>query len=501
MAARKPAPRTSRTYPLEVQATAAKPLGMAPATFLRDYWQKRPLLIRSALPDFQTPVMPEDLAGLACEDGVLARLIEHDRAQEGWRVRTGPFAESVFPALPDRDWTLLVQDVDKWDPDVRALIGHFSFLPRWRMDDVMISYAAPGGSVGPHVDQYDVFLLQGHGHRRWEIDASESVRGKRPPLAFRPDVELKLLQKFKATHAWVLAPGDMLYLPPNVPHNGVAEDACLTYSFGMRAPASSELISDYLDTLVADADEAIRYQDPDLKLPEDPNEIDTAAMNRVVAALNAIRMNDPDKLGDWFGRFITTYRAAGEVMPSGPAASTAEIEHGLEHGLLLERHPWARLAWRRAARGASLYCSGLDLAVPVKDAQRLCAAERLDGTAWRALSAKGRAALEELMALGFYQLTDPTAQDEDEDEGHPHDADDAAGDSAAVDAPGVIDGTAQVQTVDASDFDDGVREVNVHEDGVEVVISFDEEDEDEDEAREEGAPTAQSDGRAPRRDH
>ena len=199
MAARKSAP-ASKTYAIEVHATAAKPLGMAPATFLRDYWQKRPLLVRNAFADFQTPVMPDDLAGLACEDGVLARLIEHDRSSDGWRVRSGPFQEAVFPALPDHDWTLLVQDVDKWDPDVRALFARFDFLPRWRMDDVMISFAATGGSVGAHVDQYDVFLLQAHGHRRWQIDASESIRGKRPPLDFRPDVELKLLRKFKPTH-------------------------------------------------------------------------------------------------------------------------------------------------------------------------------------------------------------------------------------------------------------------------------------------------------------
>ncbi len=474
MAARRSA-STLKPLAIEVQARPGQPLGMAPATFLRHYWQKRPLLIRNAFADFQTPVMPDDLAGLACEEGVLARLIEHDRSSDGWRVRTGPFAEAVFPALPDRDWTLLVQDVDKWDPDVRALISHFSFLPRWRMDDVMISFAATGGSVGAHVDQYDVFLLQGHGHRRWQIDASESLRGKRPPLDFRDDVELKLLRRFKPTHDWVLAPGDMLYLPPNVPHNGVAEDPCLTFSFGMRAPASAELISDYLDALIVDADEAIRYQDPDLKLPEDPNEIDVAAMNRVVTALNAIRMNDPDRLGDWFGRFITTYRAAGEVMPSGPAPSGEEVDQALAQGLLLERHPWARLAWRRATRGARLYCSGLDLSVSVKDAQRIAALERLDAAAWRSLSAKGRQALQELMVLGFYQLTDPHADDDG-------DEDDIDADGGHEDPRTVLDADADVvaavDTVDTGHFGDDVREVNVHEDGIEVVVGFDEQDED-----------------------
>ncbi|HET6396638.1 MAG TPA: cupin domain-containing protein, partial [Pseudoxanthomonas sp.] len=158
---RKPAPRP---LPIEIDAAALPPLGMDPARFLRDYWQKRPLLIRNAFPGLVSPLQPEDLAGLACEEGVLARLVRHDRARDAWSVRHGPFAEEEFPALPDHDWTLLVQDVDKWDADVAALLEHFRFLPRWRIDDVMVSFAATGGSVGAHVDQYDVFLLQAHGH-------------------------------------------------------------------------------------------------------------------------------------------------------------------------------------------------------------------------------------------------------------------------------------------------------------------------------------------------
>lgn len=451
------ASRKNKTPVIEVQARPGQPLGMPAATFLRDYWQKRPLLIRGAFPDFQTPVMPDDLAGLACEEGALSRLIVHDRASDDWSVRTGPFQEEEFPGMPDHDWTLLVQDVDKWDPDVRALLPTFDFLPRWRMDDVMISFAATGGSVGAHVDQYDVFLLQAYGHRRWQIDASESISGKRPPLGFRDDVELKLLKRFKATHDWVLAPGDMLYLPPNVPHNGVAEDPCLTFSFGMRAPSSAELIGDWLDNLVADADESIRYQDPDLKVPGDPNEIDVAAMNRVVAALNAIRMNDPDRLGDWFGRFITTYRAAGDIMARGEPLPREEVEAALAAGIELERHPWARLAWRRASRGATLFCSGLEFALSVKDAQALAAAEYIDGGFYARLSAKGRDALQALVAGGHYQLLDDDAFDGDDD-------------------GEVIEAVDTVEAPDEQDMAPDVREVTVHEDGVEVIVGFDDHD-------------------------
>ncbi|MCI4567141.1 cupin domain-containing protein [Lysobacter sp. CFH 32150] len=377
---------------------------MPPAQFLRDYWQKQPLLIRNAFPGFISPMSPEDLAGLACEETALSRLVAHDRASDKWLLRHGPFEEAMFPQLGDHDWTLLVQDVDKWDMDVAALLPAFDFLPRWRIDDVMVSFAAPGGSVGAHVDQYDVFLLQAEGHRRWQIDARQALGQEAPPTAFRDDVELKLLREFHPSHDWVLGPGDMLYLPPGVPHHGVAEDACLTFSIGMRAPSAAELLGDFVDTLAAEADEALRYRDPDLAPAGDPNEIDAAAMTRVVAALNALRMNDPDRLGDWFGRFITLYRSAGELAPLQTPPPRIEVEWDLGHGAQLLRHPWSRMAWRKAGKGARLYVSGRELALPARDAQRLAAASAIDGAIYAALSQAGRDAVIELFASGHYQM-------------------------------------------------------------------------------------------------
>ena len=391
-------------FPIEIDARKHLPLGMPAADFLRDYWHKRPLLIRNAFPNFESPIQPEDLAGLACEEMALSRIVVHDKATDGWTLRTGPFNEDEFPGMPDHDWTLLVQDVDKWDMDVRQLLQHFKFLPRWRMDDIMVSFAATGGSVGAHVDHYDVFLLQAQGQRHWMIDASESLHGKAPPMDFRDGVELKLLRQFTPTHDWVLNPGDMLYLPPKVPHHGVAVNPCLTISVGMRAPSSAELIGDYLDDLIADADEAIRYHDEDLALPKDPHEIDAAAMVRVVEALNALRMNDPDRLGDWFGRFITHYRSGGDVLADDQPRSRIEVEWDLEHGAVLQRHPYARVAWRRNQRDATLFCSGLEFALPVKDAQRLAPAETLDATLYASLTTAGREAAMTLHAQGYYQL-------------------------------------------------------------------------------------------------
>ncbi|HVR82469.1 MAG TPA: cupin domain-containing protein [Luteimonas sp.] len=394
-----------RAPPIEVDAAGLPPLGMPAAQFLRNYWQKRPLLIRNAFPGFVSPISPEDLAGLACEDTALSRIVAHEREDNRWLLRHGPFPEDMFPTLPDHDWTLLVQDVDKWDADIAALLPAFDFLPRWRIDDVMVSFAAPGGSVGAHVDQYDVFLLQAQGRRRWQIDDRPN-----PPLHFRNDVELKLLQRFSPSHDWVLGPGDMLYLPPGVPHHGVAEDACLTFSIGMRAPAAAELLGDFVDTLAADADEALRYRDPDLAPAKDANEIDAAAMQRVLAALNVLRMNDPDLLGDWFGRFITTWRNAGGVQAAQEPRSRIEIEWDLEQGGRLQRHPWSRMAWRRARKGARLYCNGHEFSLPARDAPRIAAAGELAGNAYTALSERGRDVVFELLAEGHYQLLLPDVE-------------------------------------------------------------------------------------------
>ncbi|MDH5823206.1 cupin domain-containing protein [Luteimonas sp. RD2P54] len=390
--------------PIEIDASALPPLGMAPADFLRDYWQKRPLLIRNAFPGFESPITPEDLAGLACEDGVLARLVAHERgdgsgSRDRWLLRSGPFPETLFPTLPDHDWTLLVQDVDKWDADVAALLPAFDFLPRWRVDDIMVSFAAPGGSVGAHVDQYDVFLLQARGRRRWLIDDRPD-----PPLQFRPDTELKLLQRFDATHEWLLGPGDMLYLPPGVPHHGIGEDACLTFSVGMRAPSAAELMGDWVDSMIADADDGLRYRDPDLAPPADPFEIDAAAMARVIEALNLLRMNDPDRLGDWFGRFITLYRAGGQAAAGGDARSRIEVEWDLQQGGTLHRHPFTRMAWRRARRGARLYVAGQEHPLPVRDASRIAAAATVDARLYAALGDEGRDLLFALLGQGHYQL-------------------------------------------------------------------------------------------------
>ncbi|AIF47779.1 cupin domain-containing protein [Dyella japonica] len=359
--------------PIEVRGSAKQPLGMSPAQFLRDYWQKRPLLIRQAFPDFVSPIEPDDLAGLALEETALSRLIIHDENRDRWKVKTGPLTEKDFASTPNKNWTLLVQDVDKWDADVAALLEDFRFLPSWRLDDIMISYAEPGGGVGPHVDQYDVFLLQGLGQRHWAIDTNPDA-----PKDFRPDVELKQLSVFEPDHEWLLEPGDMLYLPPGVPHDGVAFGGpCLTISVGMRAPSQAELTGDLADYLAERLPDELRYTDPDLAPAKSAGEIDRTALARLRQALPFASALDDATLTDWFGRFITRYRNARAPVPPEKELAEAALRKQLDGGASLLRHPWARMAWARGKKGATLFVNGHAYPTTMALAEGLCQAREL----------------------------------------------------------------------------------------------------------------------------
>jgi len=392
--------------PIEVHAQRQPPLGMSPRHFLAHYWQRRPLLIRQAFADFVSPISPDELAGLACEPSALARMVTRERKRAGddprhshWRLRQGPFEKADFVGLPTRDWSLLVQDVDKWDADVAALLDAFAFLPRWRIDDIMVSFAAPGGGVGPHTDQYDVFLLQAHGRRRWQVGAQAE-----PQAAFRDDCELKLLKTFTPAHDWVLAPGDMLYLPPGFAHHGDAVDACLTLSVGMRAPAEGELLGDLADTLAQALPEHARYRDPDLAPAHDPFEIDAAAIARLRVALGPLGTLDNAVLRVWFGRFITSYRSAS-LPDAGAKPRRAEaIAQVLASGRVLARHPFARVAWTRIGRGARLFVAGEAYPMSARSAAMIAAARQLDANAFARCDGAAQQALASLLARGSYAL-------------------------------------------------------------------------------------------------
>ncbi|WP_415643264.1 JmjC domain-containing protein [Sphingomonas antarctica] len=320
--------------------------------FLRDTWQKRPLLIRNAWDAWHNPLEPDELAGLACEDGAESRLIVQKRG--GWKVEHGPLPETRFRKLGKRPWTLLVQAVDHLVPDVAALIDPFRFIPNWRIDDVMVSYASDGGGVGPHFDQYDVFLIQGLGRRRWQIGG---LCDAATPLL--PHDDLRLLAEFEATEEWVLEPGDMLYVPPGFAHNGIAVgDDCMTYSIGFRAPSRSELIAHCCDHLLSEIAEDDRYADPHLAAQDNPGEI----CARDLASLHAMitdKMMDRDAFARWFGEYNTTPKYADQDFAPEVAETTGTITARVAAGVPLIRNPASRFSFVRGrADAVTLFVDG-----------------------------------------------------------------------------------------------------------------------------------------------
>ncbi|VXD01031.1 Cupin [Pseudomonas sp. 8Z] len=376
--------------------------GLTAREFLRDYWQKKPLLVRQAVADFESPISPDELAGLALEEEVESRLvIEH--GERPWELQRGPFNEDTFQELPERDWTLLVQAVDQFVPEVAELLEDFKFLPKWRIDDLMISFAAPGGGVGPHFDNYDVFLLQAHGHRRWQV--GQMCNCDSPLL---PHADLKILAEFEPTDEWVLEPGDMLYLPPCLAHNGIAEDDCMTYSVGFRAPSAAEVLTHFTDFLGQFLPDEERYSDADIQPSEDPNQIQRDALERLKALLNE-HMSDERLLMTWFGQFMTEPKYPELV--AGIEIEEEDFLGALEDGAIVIRNPSARMAWSEVGEDLVLFASGQSRLVTARLRELLkliCSADALhieNLGAWLA-DDEGRTLLWELVKQGSLGFAD-----------------------------------------------------------------------------------------------
>ncbi|WP_411388991.1 JmjC domain-containing protein [Pseudomonas sp. MPB23] len=345
--------------------------GITAREFLRDYWQKKPLLIRQAIPDFESPIDADELAGLALEEEVESRLvIEH--GERPWELRRGPFTEDTFSTLPEREWTLLVQAVDQFVPEVAELLEQFRFLPSWRIDDVMISFAAPGGSVGPHFDNYDVFLLQAHGKRNWKI--GQMCSSESPMLQH---ADLRILAEFEESAEWVLEPGDMLYLPPRLAHFGIAEDDCMTYSVGFRAPSAAEVLTHFTDFLAQYLTDEERYTDADAQPVSDPHQIQSDALDRLKSLL-AEHMSDERMLLTWFGQFMTEPRYPELI--AGEELIEEDFISSLQDGAILVRNPSARMAWSEVDDDVLLFASGQSRYLPGKLRELLklvCSADAL----------------------------------------------------------------------------------------------------------------------------
>jgi 50S ribosomal protein L16 3-hydroxylase len=301
--------------------------GLDAAKFFRRHWQQRPLLARGALPQYRKLLTRQELFRLAARDTLQSRLVM--RRRNGWHVEHGPFTRRRLERLPQRGWTLLVQGVDQALPRARELLLTFNFIPYARLDDVMVSYAPPGGGVGPHYDSYDVFLLQIAGTRRWRLSSQRD-------LALIPDAPLKLLADFRAERECSLEPGDMLYLPPRIAHDGIAVDDCLTASIGFRTPSAQELGVRFLEFLQDGLALQGDYRDPGLRIQHHPAQIHEDMLRKVRRMLARIDWTSDD-VTEFLGRYLTEPKAHVVFSPPRrPLAPSAFAARAARQGVHLD---------------------------------------------------------------------------------------------------------------------------------------------------------------------
>lgn len=340
--------------------------------FLALYWQQKPLLIAGASTAYSDVLSADELAGLSCEEQVESRLIIEDSAAN-WVLQNGPIPEQRFAELPEQNWTLLVQGVDQWLPEVRAILGEFNFLPSWRLDDVMISYATPGGSVGPHFDYYDVFLLQTKGRRRWRLgqqcDQNTPLRQGQP---------LKLLQDFEGCADFELGPGDMLYIPAGMAHWGTGlDDECMTWSIGFRAPSAKELLGNAVELLADKLPDELRYRDSPQSLKSQRGEINAATETQLRQLCSLISEDTiVEAMSDVLGAMATEPRYP-ELLDTQPWSSK-ELQDLFEHSAILQLNGAARIAFRVMPDNRSIsrvYVNGDTFMAPTELAEAVCAGE------------------------------------------------------------------------------------------------------------------------------
>jgi 50S ribosomal protein L16 3-hydroxylase len=367
------------------------------AAFLREYWQSKPLFMPGAWPGFVNPLSPEELAGLALDEVFPSRIIEQHSAKR-WSVRQGPFSEADFAALEGKRWSLLITDIEKHLPDFGRYVQPFRFIPDWRFDDLMISYAPPGGSVGPHFDDYDVFLIQAQGRRNWKIEG----RFRRLPSLedeLIPDAELRLIRQFKTQETYSCEPGDMLYLPPRLGHFGVAESECMTWSVGFKAPNFHELLIDYMHEFEP-ANEHKRFTDPGLPLQQNPGEITGWQITQLKRwFIQQINENDAQ-----FARWAAKY------LSDSPLASEFNIEpefHGVDFNgqipIALEAHPFVRFEFIRLNGRVMLYAGGEEFELSLQLAKTLTSKSRMNLSQTKG---SDRKQVLELLGRGYLLQTD-----------------------------------------------------------------------------------------------
>jgi len=315
--------------------------------FLSRHWQREPLLIRSADTHFVPPISSDELAGLALEDAVESRLIEQRGDQ--WHLTHGPFRAGDF--VRDGPWTLLVQAVDHYVPAVAELHRLVDFIPRWRTDDIMASYATDGGGVGPHYDNYDVFLLQGEGQRLWRLGQHCD-----PSTPLLPHDELRILAAFEPVEEYLLGPGDVLYVPPGVAHWGIAQGECTTFSIGFRAPRVSDMLSRWVDELLEQLEPELFYSDAGRSRAQRPGELHERDLQRAMSQLRGVL--ERARSSRWFGELATEPRYAPDPDPQQIAGDRALLRRGARSVSL---SPATKMAWHQGANHLTVFANGESL--------------------------------------------------------------------------------------------------------------------------------------------
>ncbi len=347
------------------------PLGeISVEQFIKDYWQQQPLVIRQGFKNFTSPITADELAGLACEEDVHSRIVIEKGGDTSWQLIDGPMDENVFATLPETHWTLLVNDVEKHLPELVSIVDAFRFIPEWRVDDLMISYAPEGGTVGPHLDQYDVFIVQAQGQRRWQI----STR----PVADDNQVantNLRIQKDFTAEQEWLLEPGDIIYIPPGVSHYGVAMGDCLSFSIGFRAPTHTEMLSDFIDFISHDLANNKTYKDKNLQRQTHPNEITGSAIENIREIFKAYLSEGQPSLAQWFGRFVSDTKT--DLVNENEARFTNFAALKKSHPILY-RNPASRFAFYEQDSETLLFIDGDDFSVSNQFAKKLCAQRECD---------------------------------------------------------------------------------------------------------------------------
>lgn len=325
--------------------------------FLNQYWQKKPLLIKGGFSDFKDPLDANELAGLAMEDSIESRIITNHNQQ--WQSHQGPFED--FEILTDEHATLLVQAVDHWYPEAAQLLEPFRFIPNWRIDDLMISYSTPGGGVGPHLDQYDVFIIQGEGKRHWRVGLPDASLKQ-----FAQNKSLLQVEAFTAVIDCVLEPGDILYIPPGCPHEGYAIENALNYSVGFRAPNQQDLLSSFADHIIDTESGQKRYTDHTLTLRDSKGELTQSEVDKVKTLMQALIEND-SLFKNWLGNTLSQPKHDMDLAPEETPFSSAEIMQQLESDMTFERLGGTRAIYQCMESELLLSVNGENYPLPLSD--------------------------------------------------------------------------------------------------------------------------------------